>query len=154
MQERRLLRFFVARNDNMALGDCFASSSLAMTIGGGDCFALETVLSHVLPVSSMPRGARRRIAEGGLAMTLRRSPPQHVIARSKQQSKLLVDRIASGFQKLHHMQERRLLRFFVARNDNRGRRLLRPGDCPEPAKSLRGKHDQCGGNHELPLFLW
>jgi hypothetical protein len=40
-----------------------------MTRYKGDCFVLEPVLSHVLPVPSMPRGACRRVVEGGLAMT-------------------------------------------------------------------------------------
>jgi hypothetical protein len=75
-----------------------------------------------------------------------RTLPQYVIARSKQQSKLLVDQIASDFHESHHMQERRLLRPCWARNDregrrllrpcwarndSEGRRLLRPGACPE-----------------------
>jgi hypothetical protein len=85
-------------------GDCFAPSSLAMTVGGGDCFAPSS-----------------------LAMTLRRSLPStcHCEEPVGRQSNLLVDRIASGFQERYHIQERRLLRSFVARNDSGKRRLLR-----------------------------
>jgi hypothetical protein len=40
-----------------------------MTAGGGDYFAPKPVLSHVMPVPSVPRGGRRRVVEGGFSMT-------------------------------------------------------------------------------------
>jgi hypothetical protein len=81
--------------------------------------------------------------DSSLVLLARNDILGHVIARSqKRRSNLLVDQSATGFQGSHHMQERRLLRPFRARNDSGreetasrlmalamtagGRRLLRP----------------------------
>jgi hypothetical protein len=100
IQERRLLRSFVARNDSG--GRRLLRSFVARNDSG-----------------------ERRLLRSFVARNDIKEEPSLSCHCEPMGSNLLVDRIASGFQELHHMQERRLLRSFVARNDSGGRRLLR-----------------------------
>jgi hypothetical protein len=83
------------------------------------------------------------------ALSLRGAFPQSVVA-SLWGSKLLVDRMVTDLQKIHHMQERRLLRFFVARNDNRGKRLLRFFVARNDIMAL----GDCFASSSLAMTLW